>query len=298
MIEIIRWLKEIEHKAGEMFLLAANYFSDDEKLHRFLIKNAEDEAWHYHVMGSAAEYFSTNPSYHIPGVSIDVETDSKINGYLTNIQKGLSEGTITRDQFIEDVTNLELSEWNSLFLYVINTLKEYSTEFKYPVARLQAHLTAIENFLKSSDGLSNHLDKIKEIPQVWVENILIVDDDEMLTELFKSLLNKLGNIDIANNGEEALTFVKNKYYKLILSDIDMPVLDGIMFYKKAIEEFPKLSSRFLFISGDLSKERKDFFKLNNIPFLKKPMGINELKDLSSKIILADDQEQKRLYSAG
>ena len=35
--------------------------------------------------------------------------------------------------------------------------------------------------------------------------ILIVDDEHALADLIKAILNRKGNIDIANNGEEALT---------------------------------------------------------------------------------------------
>lgn len=59
-------------------------------------------------------------------------------------------------------------------------------------------------------------------------SILAVDDYPSNLKLVASLLDDLGvNVDCANNGFEALEFIKNKKYDLILMDIQMPGIDGI-----------------------------------------------------------------------
>ena len=89
-----------------------------------------------------------------------------------------------------------------------------------------------------------------------------------------------------------------KFYKLIISDIDMPELDGLSFFQKAAEKFPRLSGKFLFMTGNISQEREFFFKENNIEYLEKPMGINELREKSLKIILSasDPDGDELIYS--
>lgn len=64
--------------------------------------------------------------------------------------------------------------------------------------------------------------------------ILIVEDSNFIHDMMVELLETNGfqNIDIANNGYEALEMVKNKKYSIILMDILMPNMDGL----KAIEE--------------------------------------------------------------
>ena len=284
MKEIIKWLREIEHLANEMYLQAASIYANNESLKKFLEQNAEDEAWHYHVMGSAALFLDSEPDY-VSAISIDKETRNNIVKQITVIKNGLDQKTLTRDELIKKVVELELSEWNDIFLYAINFLKEKSSEFKYPAARIQSHIREIEYFMETVEGRPESLQKIKELSPVWIEKILIVDDDEMITDLIKALLDHSGNIDIAHNGQEALKLMEGKYYKLIVSDIDMPIMDGLTFYREAVEKYPASNNRFLFMTGDLSPERKRFFNERQVKFLAKPMSISVLREEAAKIII-------------
>jgi len=285
MKKLIRWLREVEHLAYEVYFEAASVYADDPQFKAFLENIAEDEAWHYHVMGSAAEYFNTTPAP-VPAISVDKETNDTVMKYFSDIRERLKKRKISKDELIEKIVKAELSEWNDIFLYVVNHLKEKNHEFIYPVARIQAHIKKIIRFLEKSGDHSSILKRLRELPPVWTENILIVDDEEMITTLIKSLLNQEGNIDVAGNGEEALNYLQNKFYKLVISDIDLPKMDGLSFYKNSVAKFPTLKKRFLFMSGDLSPERKAFFDENHLKYLSKPMKIKMLREAASEIILS------------
>ncbi len=207
MKEIIKWLREIEHLANQVYLQAAAVYADDIKLKKFLDHTAEDEAWHYHVMGSAAEYISSIPEV-IPAIYVDEQTSNKIIGLLNFIKFGIEQKSIGRDELIDKIVELELSEWNDIFLYTVNFLKEKTSEFKYPAARIQSHIKEIEYYLEKTEGRPESLQLIKKLPPLWIENILIVDDEKMITELIKALLNRSGNIDIAHNGQDALKMME------------------------------------------------------------------------------------------
>lgn len=61
--------------------------------------------------------------------------------------------------------------------------------------------------------------------------ILIVEDDYGCRTVLKLMLTQLGQVDMAENGREAVDFVKqsiqsNTHYDLICMDIMMPVMDG------------------------------------------------------------------------
>jgi two-component system, chemotaxis family, chemotaxis protein CheY len=286
MKEIIKWLREVEHLAVDMYQKAASIYSDDDTLKKFLEHNAEEEAWHYHVMGSAALFLATEPDI-VPAISIDKKTNNKIVSQISTITNGLAQKTLDRDELINKIVKLELSEWNDVFYYVVNLLKDKTGEFKYPAARIQAHLKKIEHFLKTVEGRPDALQKIKELSPIWIENILLVDDEEIVTELIKSLLNRSGNIDVAHNGKDALKFMENKYYKLIVSDIDMPIMDGFTFYKEAVKKYPKSNNRFIFMTGDLSPERQSFFNEKRVTYIEKPMNISALREKAEKIITSN-----------
>ena len=103
------------------------------------------------------------------------------------------------------------------------------------------------------------LQKIKGLPPIWIENILIVDDTEIVANLIKALLNRSGNIDIAHNDQEGFRMMERKFYKLIISDIDMPIMNGLSFYRKAVNKYPSAKRRFLFMTGDPSSLRQTFW---------------------------------------
>jgi CheY-like chemotaxis protein len=260
-------------------------YANDPKLRTLLEHIAEDEAWHYHVMRNAADLMTSNPEI-VSAISIDEATKNKIERYFAYIKDGLDNNTISRDELIEKIVEVELSEWNYIFLYVVNALKEKTSEFKYQTASIQGHIKEIEHFLETVENRPETLQQIKQLPPVWVENILIVDDDHNITELLDYLLNREGYIDIVHNGREAMELIHKKYYKLIISDIDMPIMDGLSLFKEAVSKFPSLSSRFLFVSGDLSPERMMFFDTHQLQYIAKPMQINVLREQAKKLLLS------------
>nr|BFD69150.1 hypothetical protein HAGR004_41720 [Bdellovibrio sp. HAGR004] len=70
---------------------------------------------------------------------------------------------------------------------------------------------------------------------------LLVEDDDDLREIFKEQLIGLGcSVIEVKNGEQALLSLKTVEIDLVISDIQMPVLDGVSFLKKAREEFKTL----------------------------------------------------------
>jgi len=54
--EIIKWLIGMEHLSGEIYNDAAGLFKEDKEFAGLLNHLAEDEAWHFHIMASAAEF--------------------------------------------------------------------------------------------------------------------------------------------------------------------------------------------------------------------------------------------------
>ena len=73
-------------------------------------------------------------------------------------------------------------------------------------------------------------------------NILIVEDEEeILLQLVKMLSRRVNKVYSAKNGLEAYEIYKKQSLDLILSDIDMPVMDGLELLKKVREKDADLS---------------------------------------------------------
>ena len=63
-------------------------------------------------------------------------------------------------------------------------------------------------------------------------NILYIEDDQIFTLKIKSILDNFFKfVFIARNGEEALELFKTNKINLIISDINMPKMDGLTFLK-------------------------------------------------------------------
>ena len=277
MKDIIQWLQEMEMRASEVYRLAADSFANDPELKKFLEVAADEEDWHLDMIGSALEHLASEPAP-VSAISMDDKTRAKILNNFSDLWVGLERNTISRDQLIEKIVELEFSEWNDIFIYIIDLLHQQDSKFQHTGARIQSHIEEIESFLESSANSPELKDKIAKIRDVWPQNILIVDDEELITDLLKSLLKTTGYIDIARNGQEAMRLIESKNYMAIISDIDMPIMDGISLFREAVDKFPELKNRFMFLSGDLSPERKQFFRKNSVKCLAKPFDINTLME--------------------
>lgn len=80
------------------------------------------------------------------------------------------------------------------------------------------------------------------------KQILVAEDDVLIRDLIQTLLSKEGHqIDEAENGLQAVTWMNVKTYDLILSDIQMPHLDGMRVLEEARRLHPK--TRVILMSG-------------------------------------------------
>jgi len=285
MEKLIQWLMKIEHMANEIYSRAAIYFENEPDLNTFLNDSAADEVAHYHAMASAAEHYRTRPNPP-QSIAVDNETINKIENIFTRISEQIDERSLSRETIQKHIVNAEFSEWNDIFLYAISYLKEEMGEFKSTASRMQNHLRHVEIFLEKTEYGRKLLHKLEEIPPVWTENILIVDDEQMVSELIRAVLYRDGRIDIAANGEEGIRKLQEKYYKLVVSDVDMPIMDGLSFYRKAVEMFPTLQKRFMFITGDPSPAKLSFFEQHQLTFMTKPVPISAIRKEALKLLLA------------
>jgi two-component system NtrC family sensor kinase len=117
--------------------------------------------------------------------------------------------------------------------------------------------------------------------------ILVVDDEPSVIRGLSRLLRRDGHIvDTAPNGRIALARLQERAYDLILSDLRMPELDGSGLYK-ALEQYPELRQRFVFLTGDtLSRETMAFFEQTGVRWLTKPIRAAEVRRTIQQILPA------------
>jgi len=284
MKEIIEWAIGIEQLAGNLYSEAASFFDEDKELAAFLGGLAEDEAWHFHLMGSAAEFLRTHPETAPAQIALDDDTHLKILKPFAEIRRQLEEGLTTKDSVLFCIATTEFSEWNDLFLYIVNSLKEKSREFQYVAARMQGHLKHIMDFLETRPEGSSLLEEIRHLPPVWREKILIVEDSPALMLMLERVFSRDFGTVTAENGREGMEKLKENYFDVVISDIDMPVMNGIEFFRRAVENDPLLARRFLFFSGLISEEHKKVIDAFGVASLQKPASIAEIKKKVAEIL--------------
>ncbi|MGH7268589.1 MAG: response regulator [Candidatus Rokuibacteriota bacterium] len=105
--------------------------------------------------------------------------------------------------------------------------------------------------------------------------VLVVDDEALVADLVSEILRLDGHqVDHATNGLEALARIRAARYRLIVSDVHMPDLDGPTFYRQLLEIDSAFADRVVFITGDvLSPDTQRFLETSGVPYLEKPFGI-------------------------
>ncbi|MBE0426334.1 MAG: response regulator [Nitrospirae bacterium] len=106
--------------------------------------------------------------------------------------------------------------------------------------------------------------------------VLIVDDRESIRKLLSDFFsyNKY-EVIMANNGKEALDILRNKSCSLLITDLDMPLMDGIELVIK-IREF---NMPLPIIGMSIENKKIEFLRAGADYFLLKPFSLNHLKSM-------------------
>ncbi len=123
--------------------------------------------------------------------------------------------------------------------------------------------------------------------------ILIVEDEADLAESLKQLLiDDIGHIDTAYNGQEALLLLESNTYDLIVSDILMPIMSGHDLIRNI--RIKGLHTPVIFMTGNGTKDLvQSAIKLGAVDFIDKPVTISLLKDVIAST-LEIEQHKKNI----
>ncbi len=109
--------------------------------------------------------------------------------------------------------------------------------------------------------------------------VLIVDYDSFVRECCSALLAAYGyQVESASDGMDALERLKLRVFDLVISDINMPALDGLGLFRAIEAGHQYLKERFLFITGAVPLEKADDSLLARMGdrLVKKPFKAAEL----------------------
>jgi CheY-like chemotaxis protein len=303
MKEIIEWLISMEQTAREIYGDASRFFKEDKELERLLKHLAKDEAWHFHVMASAADFIKIDPQPPLT-ISLDNASKSRIEAPFHKNKREIIRGNLTKESLLNCIVSTEFSEWNYFFLYVVNALRGKRREFEYAASKMEHHKKLIERYIENLPNNRKYIKTIRHLPKVWNVKILIVEDNKPLRLMMSALLSTEGDVETAENGKRGLHKITKQFYDIILSNDFMPGMNGIELYKKSVQYDPLIAGRFLFLMDDITPGHIDFVRKNRIRYLIKPFPMHEVKKAMHSIlsktprkshIRIAPQTQKRIY---
>ncbi|MCL0035238.1 response regulator [Thermodesulfovibrionales bacterium] len=116
--------------------------------------------------------------------------------------------------------------------------------------------------------------------------VLVVDDFPTMRRIIKNLLKQIGfeHIEEAENGTQALNKLKNDSFGLVVSDWNMPEMNGITFLRNTRQSEDFKGIPFLMVTAEAEKEKViEAIKAGVDSYVVKPFTSEILKEKIEKI---------------
>jgi len=181
---------------------------------------------------------------------------------------------------------MSMKEKMDVLDFLINTLKEHEENLNEITQKLET-LSPVHDPKMVAHEHKMPIENMKNEVEESIStksNILIVDDDEFLTETFKVILETVGyNVEIATSGMQAIEITSERKFDLVFMDIKLPDING--------DEVARIMNRqgkdtkIVMITGyeKLAEEFKDE-PVNVQEVLMKPVSPNNIIAMTQKAL--------------
>ena len=110
--------------------------------------------------------------------------------------------------------------------------------------------------------------------------VLVVDDDENIRNLLSAFFSLHGyEAASAGNGKEALDILKNKSCGLVMTDLDMPEMNGL----ELVDTIRKLNIPVTIIGMSFQDKKSEFLRAGADYFLCKPFNFQHLQAILNSL---------------
>lgn len=115
------------------------------------------------------------------------------------------------------------------------------------------------------------------------KRILVVDDEENAREALSKILTHDGyEVTSAGNGLEALNFLRSNAVELIITDLNMPEMNGLMFLRELNHSYPTSKVIMITAYGEV-ESYLEAITLGAFEYINKPVKYDDLKKVIDKI---------------
>lgn len=111
-----------------------------------------------------------------------------------------------------------------------------------------------------------------------MKRILIVDDEPHVIRVMRMALENAGyHVDDACNGLQALEYLQDHHPDVVITDIDMPCIDGQELCRQIKQNMPDRGFRIYVLTSRAENEHREWSSnIDNLSFLEKPVSIRRL----------------------
>jgi CheY-like chemotaxis protein/anti-sigma regulatory factor (Ser/Thr protein kinase) len=128
--------------------------------------------------------------------------------------------------------------------------------------------------------------------------VLLVEDNKVNQEIQKRILQNYDlNVDVVDNGQEAVEIIENNpnKYEIIFMDISMPVMNGFEAISYLRNEVSENKFKIIALTAFTSSiDRKKVFDFGFDDFIPKPIEENELLRILKKFLKDEKQNQNKI----
>lgn len=115
------------------------------------------------------------------------------------------------------------------------------------------------------------------------KRILVVDDEENARVALSKILAHDGYaVASARNGVEALNYLRSKEVELIITDLNMPEMNGLMFLRELNRSHPTSNVIMVTAYGEV-ESYLEAMTLGAFEYINKPVKYDDLKKVINKI---------------
>jgi two-component system response regulator AtoC len=135
------------------------------------------------------------------------------------------------------------------------------------------------------------------------DRVLVVDDEQSLRKVLAATLSREGyQVEVAEDGEEALIVLERDGADVIVTDLVMPKMDGLSLLRRVVQKHPDVPVIVVTAHGKIDSA-VEAMKAGAFDFVTKPFENTELKaiiakaarqsDLNLRNVVPDAQEERR-----
>ena len=116
--------------------------------------------------------------------------------------------------------------------------------------------------------------------------IVVVDDDDHVREVTEMVLAGAGySVRATASGREALRWLEEEPWDLVILDLRMPEVDGPTLYREVLARWPQAAAHVLFVSGMAELLEADHaVRSLDVPILLKPFTLEELGAAVTRVL--------------